>query len=68
MSDPQHPEQENRPAPPAPGYGQPGYGQPGYAHGAPLPPKEIGIAYALMLFTLPSQTKTVNARRAVGIS
>jgi hypothetical protein len=106
MSDPQHPEQENRPAPPAPGYGQPGYGQPAYAHGAPLPPKEIGIAYALMLFTLvgvagiqhcylgkvgrgilwlltfglfgigttvdlftlPSQTTTVNARRAVGIS
>jgi hypothetical protein len=73
---------------------------------APLSPKELGIAYALMLFTLigvagiqhfylgkigrgvlwlltfgvfgigtivdlftlPSQTKTINARRAVGIS
>lgn len=112
MSDPQHPEQEHqRPAPaqpsyPQPGYPQPGYAQPVYAHGAPLSPKEIGIAYALMLFTLigvagiqhfylgkvgrgilwlltfgifgigtivdlftlPSQTKTVNARRAVGIS
>jgi hypothetical protein len=72
---------------------------------APLPPKELGVAYALMLFsligvcgiqhfylgkigrgvlwlltlgllgvgtiidlfTLPSQTKTINARRAVGI-
>jgi hypothetical protein len=74
-------------------------------HGPPLQPKEVGIAYALMLFTLvgvagiqhfylgkvgrgvlwlltfgllgigtiidlftlPSQTKTINARRAVGI-
>jgi hypothetical protein len=102
MSDPQHPEQEHqRPAP-----AQPGFAQPVYAHGAPLAPKGIGIAYALMLFTLigvagiqhfylgkvgrgilwlltfgifgigtivdlftlPSQTKTVNARRAVGIS
>jgi hypothetical protein len=107
MSDPQHPEQQNqRPAPAQPVYGQAGYGQPVYAHGAPLAPKEIGIAYALMLFTLigvagiqhfylgkvgrgilwlltfgifgigtivdlftlPSQTNTVNARRAVGIS
>ena len=78
---------------------------PAYAAGQPLPPKETGIAYALMLFTLvgvagiqhfymgkigrgvlwlltfgilgigtiidlftlPSQVKTVNARRAVGI-
>lgn len=78
---------------------------PAYAAGQPLPPKELGIAYALMLFTLigvagiqhfymgkigrgilwlltwgllgigsivdiftlPSQIKTVNARRAVGI-
>lgn len=78
---------------------------PAYTPGAPLPPKELGIAYALMLFsfigvagiqhfymgkigrgvlwlltwgllgigsivdifTLPSQIKTVNARRAVGI-